>query len=269
MRLQAEFERQVDLFKSALQGLVVSRRTAWFLRLAWCAMALGLAACAGTGQSVQGPVLPPASVADQAAVGAIDPRPAPAGQIQGARDYRIGPQDLLKIEVVGVEALSRSVRVGVNGQIELPLIGVVQAASLTSDQLAAEMTTRLAKDYLQDPQVIVFINEYTSQRVTVLGAIKKPGVYPIKDRTTLLQAVAVAEGPTNLANIHSVKVLRRGPDGTQRVMAYDLSAIRAGRSLDPDIRGGDVVQIDTSLVKETVKQASEFVLPLWVILGLL
>ena len=143
----------------------------------------------------------------QASVGATDPALA----AQGTQDYLIGPQDLLKIEVFGVEAMNRSVRVSSTGKIDLPLIGLVQAAGLTSEQLVAEIAARLTKDYLQNPQVIVFIEEYTSQRVTVVGAVKKPGVYPVKGRTTLMQVVAGAEGPISVANIRSVKVLRPSP----------------------------------------------------------
>jgi polysaccharide export outer membrane protein len=72
-----------------------------------------------------------------------------------------------------------------------------------------------------------------------------------------------------VANIGSVKVLRPQPDGTRKVMRFDLKAIRDGRIRDPEIRGEDVVQVDSSVVKDSVKQAFEFVLPFWVIGSLL
>jgi polysaccharide biosynthesis/export protein len=191
--------------------------------------------------------------------------PSEAETVPGGQDYLIGPGDLLKIEVFRVDDLSREVRVNANGQIALPLIGLMKAAGLTGEQLASDISARLSKEYLQNPQVIVFIQEYTSQRVTVVGAVKKPGVYPLKGTTTLMQVVATAEGPTSVANIGSVKVLRPEPDGTRKMMEFNLADIRDGRIPDPEIRGEDVVQVDASTVKDTVKQAFEFVLPFWVL----
>jgi polysaccharide biosynthesis/export protein len=240
------------LTKSILRGFAFPSVVSVFVRVLWCALALGLVACAG-------------QPSGDAALASAQSQAVAAG----TQDYLIGPQDLLKIEVFGIEALNRSVRVNSTGRIGLPLIGMVQAGGLTSEQLAADIAARLTQNYLQDPQVIIFIEEYTSQRVTVVGAVKKPGVYPVKGRTTLLQVVAGAEGPTSVANIGSVKVLRPQPDGTRKVMSFDLKAIRDGRIRDPEIRGEDVVQVDSSVVKDSVKQAFEFILPFWVIGSLL
>jgi len=191
---------------------------------------------------------------------------APAtGPVAAPNDYRIGPGDLLKLDVFGVEALSkRSVRVNVSGQIFLPLVGAVQAGGLTAEQLAADIAVRLAQDYLQNPQVTIFIEEFTSQRVTVSGAVRTPGVFPLKGRTTLMQAVAQAGGPTSVASLGAVRILRSEPDGTRKMLEFDLAAIRDGAAPDPEIRGEDVVQVDTSALKETAKQVTEFILPFWI-----
>lgn len=187
-----------------------------------------------------------------------------SGPVAAPNDYRIGPGDLLKLDVFGVEALSkRSVRVNASGQISLPLIGTVQAGGLTAEQLAADIAARLAKDYLQNPQVTIFIEEFTSQRVTVTGAVKTPNVFPLKGKTTLLQVVAQAGGPTSVANFGAIKVLRQEPDGTRKVLEYDLAAIRDGTAPDPEIRGEDVVQVETSTAKDAAKQLTEFIVPFW------
>lgn len=190
-----------------------------------------------------------------------------SGPVTALNDYRIGPGDLLKLDVFGVEALSkRSVRVNASGQISLPLIGAVQASGLTAEQLADDIAVRLAKDYLQNPQVTIFIEEFTSQRVTVTGAVKTPNVFPLKGRTTLLQVVSQAGGPTSVASLGSVKVLRQEPGGARKVLEYDLAAIRAGEAPDPEILGEDVVQIEASAAKESVQQLKEFILPFWPLL---
>jgi len=245
--------------KNSVRGFAFPSVVSVFVRALWCAVTLGLVACAG--QPSGDAAITAASANSQAVAG--------PGVAAGTQDYLIGPQDLLKIEVFGIEAMNRSVRVSSTGTIGLPLIGSVQAAGLTSEQLAADIAARLTKDYLQDPQVIIFIEEYTSQRVTVVGAVKKPGVYPVKGRTTLLQVVAGAEGPSSVANIGSVKILRPQPDGTRKVMSFNLKAIRDGRIRDPEIHGEDVVQVDSSVVKDSAKQAFEFILPFWVIGSLL
>ncbi len=232
---------------------------------------LGLAACAGqppadSGDSTLSAVSPPGTPPINATAPSLPGNPAgPAasGPVAAPGDYLIGPQDLLKVEVFGVEAMNRSVRVNSSGQISLPLVGLVQAAGLTGEQLAADIAARLAKDYLQNPQVTIFIEEFTSQRVTVVGAVKSPGVYPLKGKTTLLQVIAGAGGPTNLASRGSVMVLRSEPNGTRKMMQYDYDAIAAGKAPDPEVRGEDVVQIEASAVKETAKQIMEFVLPFW------
>ena len=158
--------------------------------------------------------------------------------------------------------LNRSVRVNVSGQIALPLIGLVQAAGLTGEQLAAAIAAALSKDYLQNPQVTIFIEEFTSQQVTVVGAVGRPGVYPLKGRTTLLQVVATAGDPNTVAK-GVVKILRSEPDGVPRMLEYDLDAIREGSISDPEVLGRDVVQVEKSTVKATAKQFMEFVMPFW------
>ena len=241
-----------------------------FLRLAPLVALLGVAACASSPASdpassvtASSPVPPVAAGAPAPTATVGSPSAAP---VAAPNDYRIGPQDLLKLDVFGVEALSkRSVRVNASGQISLPLIGTIQAGGLTAEQLAADIAARLAKDYLQDPQVTIFIEEFTSQRVTVAGAVKTPNIFPLKGRTTLMQVVAQAGGPTNVANLGSVKILRPEPDGTRKTLEFDLAAIRDGQVPDPEVRGEDVVQVETSATKETVQQLKEFILPFWII----
>ena len=243
------------------------------LILLWAAL-LGLVACASappTDTSSSATASAPAGAAGSptlspaAAPGSTPGAPA-SGPVAAPHDYRIGSGDLLKVEVFGVPDLNRSVRVNASGQISLPLIGLIQAGGLTAEQLAADIAARLAQNYLQNPQVTIFIEEFTSQRVTVTGAVKTPNVFPLKGKTTLLQVVSQAGGPTSVASLGSVKVLRQEPGGARKVLEYDLAAIRAGQAPDPEISGEDVVQIETSAAKETAQQLKEFILPFWPLL---
>lgn len=168
-------------------------------------------------------------------------------------EYKIGPYDLLEISVFQVAEMSRAVRVNAKGAVTLPLIGSVQAGGLTAVQLEETIAARLAKDYLQDPQVSVFIKEFVSQRVTVEGSVVKAGVYPLSGRTTLIQAIAMASGLSQLADENEVKVFRMQADGSKDMAVYDLEAIRAGKAVDPVIEGNDVIVVDESGAKATVK----------------
>jgi polysaccharide export outer membrane protein len=238
----------------------------------WVVVSLGIAGCASPPSatdpvttSISMSAASPSAVADQpsampATVAGAPMTPAASAPVEAPSDYLIGPQDLLKIDVFGVEGLNRSVRVNSRGQIALPLVGLVQAGGLTGEQLAADIAARLAKDYLQNPQVTIFIEEFTSQRTAVVGAVKTPGVYPLKGRTTLMQVVASAGGTTSVAS-GTAMVLRPGPDGTRKMLQYDLVAIRDGEAPDPDVLGEDVVHVETSGVKATVKEIMEFILP--------
>ena len=109
-------------------------------------------------------------------------------------DYKIGPEDLLDISVFEVEKLNKTVRVSSQGNISLPLLGVLRVKGLTANQLEKELTELLAEKYLRDPQVSVFIKEYHSQRISVMGAVQNPDVFETTGRRTILDMLAMAEG---------------------------------------------------------------------------
>ena len=110
------------------------------------------------------------------------------------RDYKIGPEDLLEISVFEVEKLNKTVRVSSQGNISLPLLGVLRVKGLTANQLEKELRELLAEKYLQDPQVSVFIKEYRSQRISVMGAVKEPKVFEVTGQKTILDMLAMAGG---------------------------------------------------------------------------
>ena len=162
--------------------------------------------------------------------------------------YLIGPEDKLTIRVFEVKDLSfDNEQVDASGQIMLPLIGKVMAAGKTTDQLEAEISQRLEK-FLQAPQVSVSITESASQKVTVEGNVKNPGVYAVRGHTTLLQAIAMAGGPDDQADTHKVAVIRLD-NGVRKAATVDYTAIRDGKAGDPLIQGDDVVVVGESRSK--------------------
>jgi polysaccharide export outer membrane protein len=167
---------------------------------------------------------------------------------QPTGDYVIGPQDKLTIRVFEVKDLSfESEQVDASGQIMLPLVGKVMAAGKTTDQLEHEITQRLEK-YLQAPQVSISVVESSSQKITVEGNVKNPGVYQIRGRTTLMQSVAMAGGPDDEADTRKVSVIRL-ENGVRRAAMVDYEAIKQGKSGDPLVQGDDVVVVGESRTK--------------------
>jgi polysaccharide biosynthesis/export protein len=176
----------------------------------------------------------------------------------GTRAYRIGPLDVLDISVYQVPDLSKAVQVADNGNINMPLIGETPASGKTSEELERELTSKLGAKYLQNPQVTVLVKEFNSSRVTISGAITKPGVYPYRGES-LLQFVATAGGVTNISN--SMVLVLRQTNGQRMAAKFDISAIQSGRAPDPPMEPGDVIVADTSLAKKGLNSILK-VLPL-------
>lgn len=188
-----------------------------------------------------------------------------AASVPGQVGYKIGAQDVLEVNVFQVAELSRAAQVNESGTISMPLIGEVPAAGRTSQELERDLSTRLLK-FLQKPQVTVMVKEYNAQRITLEGAVKKPGVYPMRGKTSLLQTIAQAEGFSEIANT-TVVIFRQTPSG-QSAARFDVDAIRAGSADDPVLQAGDVVVVGTSTMKETMQSIMKF-LPLVSVFALL
>ena len=178
------------------------------------------------------------------------------GAYNGVSEYRIGPQDLLEISVFQVAELNRTVRVSTSGDISLPLVGVMKAGGRTVQELEGQIAKTLDAKFLQNPQVTVFVKEFTSQRVTLEGSVKKPGIYPLTGRTTLLQAIAMAEGLDQLADLKGI-VIFRVIDGKKMGARFDMKAIRSGTAADPQVYGDDIIVIDQSGSKTAFRRMME------------
>jgi polysaccharide export outer membrane protein len=161
---------------------------------------------------------------------------------------RISTEDKLDVNVFKVPDLSaRDLTVEASGAISLPLVGTVQVAGLTIAQAEQKITQRL-KEFMQDPQVSISrTNKAIENRVTVEGAVKSPGVFPIKGNMSFLQAIALAQGLTEVGDSRGVFFYR---DGTRHLVNLDL--VRNGTIADPGLRGDDriVVMQDSAKVRE-------------------
>jgi polysaccharide export outer membrane protein len=168
-------------------------------------------------------------------------------------DYKIAPMDKLAVKVFKMEDLSGDYDVDLAGNISLPLIGQVQAANLTTAQLDDQLTQKLGAKYLEHPDVSVAIKASTAHVVTIDGAVKEGGSFPVGGPISLIQAIARARGTTEDANPRRVAVFRT-IGGQRQAAAFDLTSIRRGQAPDPQIYPGDIVVVDGSSVKAAQKQ---------------
>lgn len=167
-------------------------------------------------------------------------------------DYIMGPEDVLEITVWKNADLSKQVQVRPDGRISLPLIGDVSAVGRTAAQLTEEISARL-KSYMENPTVSILVREVNSYQIYVLGEVNAPGKYPLKSKTTLLQAITIAHGFTQVAARNKIVVFRFGKDGEglNKIKAsYDDIVLRDGSDQNIELKPGDqiVVPSETMVV---------------------
>lgn len=181
--------------------------------------------------------------------------PSPGGTDPATSDraYHVGPFDTLEVDVFGVDALSRKeIQADANGRVAFPLIGDIDAAGMSLDEVGAIIQERLGADFVKNPQVTVNLKETVSQVVTVDGEVKRPGLYPVTGRMTLTKAVATAQGSVHPSRFGRVMILRTVND--QRMAAvYNPVAIYRGYYADPEIFPDDVVIVGDGRTKRILK----------------
>ena len=182
-----------------------------------------------------------------------------------ASDYKIAPMDKLSVKVFKMDDLSGDYDVDLAGNISMPLIGQLKAANLTTEQLDDQLTSKLGEKYLEHPDVSVAIKSSTAHVVTVDGAVKDGGSFPVGGPTSLIRAIAMAKGTTEDANARRVAVFRT-VGGQRQAAAFDLTSIRRGEAPDPAIYPGDIIVVDGSRVKAVQKQLLQSI-PLLAIFG--
>src|SRR5229473_5899585 len=206
----------------------------------WTLMAAGLVFGSGQPQEAQKPA-PPTNLSQEAAK-----RGPSASQSQAAEndaEYKIGPQDVLRIDVWKEADISRAVPVRPDGKISLPLLNDVQAAGLTAMQLAGVISDGLKK-FLNNPQVTVSVSEINSRRVYVTGEVTRPGSMPLLPNMTVLQALSTSGGFTQFARIKNIYVLRV-IDGKQEKLPFNYKQVSSGQKSEQNymLKPGDVIVV--------------------------
>jgi len=215
---------------------------AWLFLLVSLAFAVGL----GRGAASAGPSETPEGTSADSGQGGKD-----AGSQQNTTnskhvvdDYRIGPSDVLAINVWKDSELTRTVTVRPDGKISLPLVGELEVSGLTASRVQRLIVQRLA-EYITNPQVTVMVQEVKSQTYVVVGRVTKPGSYELGKPTTVLEAIAIAGGFLDFAKPNKVKILRRRDGGSPETLYFDYNKVVKGKNLEENVelQNGDTIVV--------------------------
>ena len=169
-------------------------------------------------------------------------RGAPVSRFVQADAFRIGPEDVLDVQVWKNAELSRIVPVRPDGMISLPLVNDIQAAGLTPTDLRQQITQRLA-EFVPSPEVSVIVREVHSVKVAVLGAVRMPGHYEVKSPATVLEMIARAQGLTEFADRGRIVILRQNGAATTRI-PFNYRKVAEGSEQDNfSVRPGDIIVV--------------------------
>jgi polysaccharide export outer membrane protein len=162
--------------------------------------------------------------------------------VNDARDYKIGPEDLLDISVWKNPELSRTVPVRPDGKVSLPLVNDIQASGLTPTALRQQLIERLS-EFIPAPEVAVIVREVHSMKVAVVGSVKTPGRYELKSAATVLEMIALAQGFTDFAARDRVVVLRQENGETKRI-PFNYRKVAAGdEQSNLVVQPGDIIVV--------------------------
>ena len=158
-------------------------------------------------------------------------------------DYLVQPGDILVVSVWKEKDLQNEVIVRPDGGFSFPLIGEVQAQDRSIIQLRKEITERISK-YIPDADVMVAAKQLQGNKVYVIGKVNRPGEFPMNRTLDVMQALAIAGGATQFANVDDIIVIRRGKND-QQVFKFDYNEVEKGENLQQNIllTSGDVVVV--------------------------
>ena len=164
-------------------------------------------------------------------------------------NYKIQPEDVLSITVYEHDDLKTKARVSTNGKISFPLLGKVEVAGLTVQEVEDYLKFALEEDYLVKADTQVFIENYHVKQITVLGAVKEPGKYDMntEKETTILEAIALAGGFTKVASKNGTRIIRNEGDEEKAIPIRITDITKKGmKDKDVALQSGDVIFVPES-----------------------
>jgi protein involved in polysaccharide export with SLBB domain len=162
-------------------------------------------------------------------------------------DTTLGPGDALTVRVYGEEEMTGNHQVAPDGTINFPLLGALQVNGLEPTEVAEKIQTELqTRDLMHSPHVSVYVDEYASKRVSVVGAVANPGTFPLEPGMTVVQAISMAGGFSSLADRDGTVVTRRID---KEIIRYRVPVLRVskGQAEDIEVAAGDIIFVPERL----------------------
>lgn len=159
----------------------------------------------------------------------------------------LGPGDVFEVTVFGEPTLSGVHRIAPDGAIQFPLVNRIEVDGLTANEIAELLRHRLQDGYLREPSVSVFVKEYGSKKVFVLGQVQRPGTFPFTSGMNIVEAITLAGGFKDSANTNYVIVTRHGIEGDRRI-PVPVEKITEGEAVNLSLKPGDIVFVPDTLL---------------------
>lgn len=188
-------------------------------------------------ETVQPKTVPPPAAPVQGAEAAVSVEPALSGP-----QYRLGPEDQIRVSVWENPQLTLDLVVRPDGKISMPLIQDVMAEGKTAVELATHIQQKLSA-FIKDPQVSVIVLQVNAPKFYVIGSVVRPGTYPLRGETSVLQALSLAGGFTQFASPRSIKLIRNtnGKQEVRKLNYYDV--IDKGGEGNYLLKSGDTIVV--------------------------
>jgi polysaccharide export outer membrane protein len=192
------------------------------------------------------------------------PRPEPAAELGS---YKVGAPDQLIVTILPDPIVTETVVVRPDGRITIQLIGEVEAAERTPDQIAAEIEERIGR-YKRGARATVAVANAQSSAVTVLGEVRSPGRFALTKLTRVTEALGHVGGPTTFASIGNIRVIRTTPSGTE-IHPVDFGSIRRGDlTTNVALEGGDIVWVPPTILARVGYVIQQILFPFQPLIGI-
>lgn len=159
----------------------------------------------------------------------------------------LSPGDVFEVRVYQEPDLSGLFQVSSSGTIDFPLVGTIKVAGLTSEQVARMLRNELSAKYIKDPYVSVFIKEFTTRKIHVLGQVNKPGSYKYEDGMSIIQAIALAGGFTKMARQNNI-IVTRVEEGVEKRIVVPVEEISSGLKKNMFLKPGDIIYVPETIL---------------------
>jgi len=168
-------------------------------------------------------------------------------QTSGASASTLGSGDVFEIRVYNEKELSGAYRVSPEGTIDFPLVGSIRVVGLTPNQIAASVREELMSGFIRSPHVTVYVREYNSKKVFVLGQVHKPGTFAFQENMSVVQVITMAGGFTDKA-LKNGTIITRNINGAEKRIPVPVERISGGFARNFQLVPGDIIFVPESIL---------------------